>query len=291
MRVKIVTLCIVIFLLGSAGVQAHRHLTVGQATPTASQDATALPPDDEPRPRSTVDETQTVESHILGRAQRYAVYLPPSYATHPERRYPILYLLHGLGNNYLTWVREGDLQAIADRSLAQGESREMIIVCPDGLDTFYCNTYKDIRWEDFFVAEFMPAIESRYRVDLALGRAIAGLSMGGYGATLHAFRRPQLFSSCYAMSGGFLKKKVPQMKDVLMALTPDQWAQLPPYVMECGTEDDLVIGMNYELDSLLTQLGVSHTFIARPGYHEWAFWRECLPKALHFAAKNFRRPE
>lgn len=232
--------------------------------------------------------SQTLTSRILGGTQQYAIYLPPGYNDNSERTYPVLYLLHGYGGGHTSWVTGGNLKAIADEAIINETSEKMIIVCPDGYNSFYCNGYvSGMNYEDFFVNEFIPAIESTYRINAVKGgRAIAGLSMGGYGATFHAMKRPEMFGSCFSMSGAFIGG-VPPIGQFVAGKTAEELSEYPAYVMECGTEDNLVVSTNDNLDRILTEAGFIHTYTKRPGVHDWAFWRECLPKALKLASDNF----
>ncbi len=155
----------------------------------------------------TVDDTKTLESEILDREMPYSVYLPESYNT-SNRNYPVLYLLHGMTDDYSGWINRGEVHRIAGNAMKNGDAPEMIIIMPDGLyDAFYINNYDgSVRWEDFFHEEFIPEIENRYRV---IGqrntRAIAGLSMGGYGAMYHGVKHKEIFGAIYAMSAAFLE--------------------------------------------------------------------------------------
>jgi S-formylglutathione hydrolase FrmB len=155
----------------------------------------------------TVDCSQVIHSEILKKEMPYSVYLPESYST-SNRSYPVLYLLHGMMDNYTGWVNKGEVNRIASEAIANGKAPEMIIVMPDGLiDAFYINNYdKSVRWEDFFYNEFIPQIEKKYRIQANRNyRAIAGLSMGGYGSLYHAIKHKDMFKACYAMSAAVLE--------------------------------------------------------------------------------------
>ena len=112
--------------------------------------------------RGIVDCSQVIKSEILDQEMHYSVYLPEGYNT-SNRHYPVLYLFHGMTDNYTSWVSSGEVNRIASNTIASGESPEMIIVMPDGLiDAFYINNYdKSVRWEDFFYEEFIPQIEKK----------------------------------------------------------------------------------------------------------------------------------
>lgn len=157
----------------------------------------------------TVDTSKKLQSSILNREMPYSVYFPPGYEE-SNRPYPVLYLLHGMTGKYSDWVTDGEVRRIADEAINSGEAPEMIIIMPDGLfDAFYINNYdKSIRWEDFFYEEFIPHIESEYRVIANRNfRSIAGLSMGGYGALYHGVKHKDKFSSVYAMSAAVLERE------------------------------------------------------------------------------------
>lgn len=152
---------------------------------------------------------QSMKSAVLNRDMKYCVYLPAGYET-STRPYPVLYLLHGMTGDQNDWTVKGDARFIADEAFKSGKAPEMIIIMPDGLfDAFYINNYdKSIKWEDFFYQEFIPQVEKKYRViGNRSNRAIAGLSMGGYGATYHGLSHKEMFSSVYAMSAAYIERK------------------------------------------------------------------------------------
>ena len=233
---------------------------------------------------SSLDSSKNIISSILKEPQPYAVYLPPSYHKNTLKQYPVLYLLHGLHQDHNSWIEDGNLKQIADEMFAK-DIPEMIIVCPKGYNSFYVNT-SQMRYEDFFITEFIPTIEKRYRILAnSENRHIAGLSMGGFGATYLAFKYSNLFASAYAMSGGFLLNASDVIKQVIDTKEPSELAKLPRYSMECGTEDILVLASNDEFSAYLQQKAVEHTYVRRSGSHNWRFWKECLPKVLLFTKK------
>ncbi|PTB97603.1 hypothetical protein C9994_02230 [Marivirga lumbricoides] len=155
----------------------------------------------------TVDTSPTIKSEILKREMHYSVYLPEGY-DQSVRDYPVLYLLHGMWGDYTDWVIKGEINRIASGLMADGSIPEMIIIMPDGLtDAFYINNYdKSVRWNDFFYEEFIPQVEKRFRIlKNKNNRAIAGLSMGGYGALYHAISHKEMFKACYALSAAVLE--------------------------------------------------------------------------------------
>ncbi|MBN2765363.1 MAG: esterase family protein, partial [Paludibacteraceae bacterium] len=156
-------------------------------------------------------EYKTMPSKILNEDREYAVYLPKSYSTNADRKYPVLYLLHGGGGSHTDWPEKASLEGAANQMIDANEACEMIIVCPEAGKTFmnYFNS-PEWRYEDYFFEEMMPFIESTYRVIAdKKHRAIAGLSMGGQGTVVYASHHPELFCAAYNMSGYLYSMDLP----------------------------------------------------------------------------------
>jgi len=137
------------------------------------------------------------------------IYLPPSYKTEPNRRYPVVYMLHGFTDSAPKWFGAQsywiDLPGVIDKSVASGVSREMIVVMPNAYTRFqgsmYSNSVTTGNWEAFVADEIVAHVDSVYRtIPLAAGRGLAGHSMGGYGALRIGMKNPDVFSSIYLMS-------------------------------------------------------------------------------------------
>jgi len=148
-------------------------------------------------------EFHAVQSEALGRAVDFSIYFPASYAT-TERNYPVIYFLHGLNNDHSSWTvtRHGNLPQLLDELMGNGTIPETIVVHPDGDRSFYTN-YKSggMGYEDWVVHELPAHIEKTYRASTSRnGRAIAGTSMGGYGALKIAMRFPQRYRAVAAHS-------------------------------------------------------------------------------------------
>lgn len=146
----------------------------------------------------SVMDNLSMPSKILKGDRKYAIYLPPDYET-SQRSYPVLYLLHGGGDDQTGWVQFGEVLHIADKAIRRGEATPMIIIMPDantGQRGYFNDIKGDWRYEDFFFEEFMPFVEREYRIKGEKRyRAVAGLSMGGGGSFVYALRHPELFSS------------------------------------------------------------------------------------------------
>ena len=170
-------------------------------------------------PAGSLVETKVASTALKGNLlgdpaeSEVAIYLPPSYALSPERRYPTLYLLHGYITGIEVFGARADtrgfqgmqLAATMDDSIRRGAAREMIVVAPNGRNayfgSFYTNSPVTGSWEDFIVQELVPWIDAKYRtIPRAEGRGIAGHSMGGYGAIMLAIKHPEVFSALYALS-------------------------------------------------------------------------------------------
>lgn len=163
-----------------------------------------------------------------------AVYLPPSYATSPDRRYPVLFLLHGIGGTDRDWSpaagdpvdRFGTTERLMNEGIASGRLAEMIVVMPDQMTraggSFYTNSTVTGRWEDFTVRDLLTWVDGTYRtLPRAESRGIAGHSMGGYGAIMIGMKYPDVFSVVYGMNpavlgwGGDLTADNPAFRNVL----------------------------------------------------------------------------
>ncbi len=229
--------------------------------------------------------TISISSSVLGRSVNVNVYLPPSYSENPNQRYPVLYLLHGYGGNNTDWTNNG-MQSVTDTAIANGTAVEMIIIMPDGFNSWYINQ-SGMNYETFMLDELIPYVDANYRTyGTGDTRAIAGLSMGGYGTALHLFKHYDLYSSGYGMSGVYYTGSE-SIVNILQGYSSAVRSALPPFTMEVGLQDSLGLQQNDEFDATLTSLGVDHTYITRSGAHTWSFWMGCLPKALTFASDNF----
>src|SRR6476661_11109908 len=153
------------------------------------------------QPFGKVIEQLTVKSTVLNRLVRYTVYLPSDYES-SQRSYPVVYLLHGYTDDNTGWLQFGEINRYADRSISEGIIPPMIIVMPNADSSWYINSYDGKEnYEDFFIKEFMPAIEKTYRIKAEKRyRGIAGLSMGGYGTLTLSLKHPDLFSAAAPLS-------------------------------------------------------------------------------------------
>jgi enterochelin esterase-like enzyme len=247
-----------------------------------------------------VSDNLTVPSKILKMDRKYAIFLPADYET-STRSYPVLYLLHGAGDDHTGWVQFGEVKHIADKAIAEGKSTAMIIVMPDG-DTGrrgYFNQPKgDWNYEDFFFQEFMPYIEKNYRIKAQKRyRAISGLSMGGGGTFMYALHHPELFSAACPLSaycgplsveelsrpwekhleGLTEQQKLEYFKQhsaiELIKAMPDDQKKAVRWYIDCGDDDFLYEG-NSLVHIAMKKKEIPHEFRIREGAHNWTYWRE-----------------
>ncbi len=269
----------------------------------------------------TVKESLTVESKVLDKEVAYSVYLPHGYDS-SDRSYPVLYLLHGFTDNETGWVQFGEVKNIADRESQSVEVTPMIIVMPDAGLTWYVNNHDgSVMYEDFFINEFIPHVENTFRTRAEKQfRAVAGLSMGGYGSLIYSMKYPDTFAAAAPLSAGVSTDSsivnmpmenwnnvygLPFGKDregeerltdhylqnsVLNIVKTGNAEALKKvrYYIDCGDDDFLIKG-NMELHSALLDKGVPHEFRVRDGGHTWNYWRTALPEVLKFVSQSFHR--
>ncbi len=258
----------------------------------------------------------SMESKILGMERRFAIYLPPDYET-SSRSYPVLYLLHGAGDDQTGWVQFGEVLRITDKAISEGTATPMVIVMPDantGTRGYFNDIVGDWRYEDFFFEELMPFVEKEYRIKGEKRyRAVAGLSMGGGGTYMYALHHPELFSSACPLSascgpltmedmdryierrgleGGSDKQKKEYFNQhsalaLINNMPAEQLKQVRWYI-DCGDDDFLYEG-NSLIHIALRKKEVPHEFRIRDGSHSWTYWRESLPEVLTFISDHFHQ--
>ena len=261
-------------------------------------------------------ECRSLASRILGRSIPYCVILPPGYAENTTRRYPVLYYFHGLGDNEQMFLRSGGFDLVQDL----WERREMgdyIIVSPAGYASFFMNSQDGrVRYEDFFLQELLPSIESHYGIAARReSRGLGGISMGGYGALRMAFLHPQLFGSVSAHSAALMEHmpavsvsdslesgRLRLLGDVF-GVPADRafWDRNNPLEIartanlagmkiyfDCGSQDDYGFEAGAQaLHNLLEARHIPHEFHLYPGGHSWSYFARHLPDSLRFESAAF----
>ncbi|HXQ70272.1 MAG TPA: alpha/beta hydrolase family protein [Pyrinomonadaceae bacterium] len=256
-------------------------------------------------------DTVRFQSKLVNATLPYNVILPPDYDTARATRYPVLYLLHGLTGHYSDWATKTN---IADYA---AEYR-LIVVMPEGNDGWYTDsaTLNTDKYESYILQELLPDVQQRYRtIEARYGRAIAGLSMGGYGAIKFGLKSPQTFAFAASMSGAFgvtrfTEKEIPQLWqesvklfgpagsdtrkandlfEIIGKLTTARVSSLPYFYFDCGTEDSpLIFPYQRELSALMFEKKIPHEYRELPGDHSWGYWDSQVQEILRIAARKMQ---
>ena len=263
-----------------------------------------------------VSDKLTMQSEILKMERNYAIYLPPDYES-SERSYPVLYLLHGGGDDQTGWVQFGEVLQIADKAINSGNATPMIIVMPDAMSGqrgYFNSPDGDWRYEDFFFDEFIPYVEKTYRIKGEKRyRAVSGLSMGGGGTFMYALHHPELFSSACPLSASCGPLSMDDMKSYaerrgmqdlketeleayfkthsalyLIENMPEDSIDNVRWYIDCGDDDFLYEG-NSLVHIAMRKKEIPHEFRTRDGGHTWTYWRESLPAVLSFISDAFHQ--
>lgn len=262
-----------------------------------------------------------LNSRILNDVVHYCVMLPTSYdsaaTNHSTHGYPILYFLHGLGDDERSLFKSGGWGLIQDLR-QQHKIGDFIIVAPEGRRTFYINSADGkVRYSDFFLREFMPFVEGKYRVRRERkARAISGISMGGYGALRFAFAHPELFGSVSAQSAALMQEQ--QVDAEMHSSAPGggmlgkvfgdpinviHWQENDPFSLartkrgaisreaiyfNCGDNDEYGFEKGAAaLDRELREEGIKHEFHLYPGNHSAAYFLSHFGETMEFHSRVF----
>ena len=259
--------------------------------------------------------TDSIASRVLGSTVKYNVYLPEGFGE-TDRHYPVVYLLHGLSDDYAAWEEKGRMQIVTDELIRSGEARPMVIIMPNagGADIHNVwNGYFNMpgwNYEDFFFGELMPFVEQKYNCGGSKGqRAVMGLSLGGGGSTVYAQRHTDLFSSCYAMSpwldnqadevgpDGAARDKfyyvcqaVRDYSAIAFVANADDATlnrlRTVKWFIDCG-DDDFILDLSLQMYQVMRRKRVPCELRVRDGVHNWEYWHLALRLSLPFASRNF----
>ena len=268
-----------------------------------------------------VMESLSFFSNILGQEVKYSIALPEDYFKE-NRNYPVVYLLHGLGDDETSWLEYGQISQIADKAVHEKTIVPMIYVMPQGFRSYYTNEFAGtFKYQDMFIQELIPLIDNKYRT-LAdrQHRATMGYSMGGFGALILPLKNPEVFGSCVPLSisirtdqqymkedsagwnqqwgrifGGmgaigndriteYYKQNNPFQ--IFFQYDSSKPGRLKIYIAN-GDDEQTLCRSNEDLHILLRNKNISHEFRVLNGGHEFAFWRSCMPNALNFISDIF----
>ena len=255
-------------------------------------------------------QTVQFESKLVGKTLPYNVLLPVDYNEEASKtkRYPVVYLLHGLTGHYTNWLEKTKL---TDHAAPYG----LIVVTPEGNDSWYSDsvTAPTEKYETYIINELLPDVQRRYRtLESREGRAIAGLSMGGYGALKFGIKYPQAFVFAGSMSGAldaaswkeadlrglqFIwrtlqpvfgpdehpSRSANDLQKIVRELSVDKVDELPYIYLDCGTED-VLLQSNRNFAEILLQRKIKHEYRQLPGAHNWLYWNAQVQEVLKLAA-------
>ena len=265
-----------------------------------------------------VNEGLSMESSILKGKVNFTVYLPPNYDKSTQK-YPVLYLLHGHSDSEITWIQRGEIKSTLDRAIADRAVSPMIVIMPDAKVTWYINDYAGkTRYEDMIFNEFIPFIDKNYRTRAERTyRAVAGLSMGGYGSLIWSLHHPDIIGSCAAYSSGIYTDEDLRNLDTvrynkyykglygseaqgnritehwkknsvieLMSTLPKEQIGSVKFYIDCGDEDTWSKG-NSLLHLVMMDRNINHEYRVKDGQHNWIYWRTNIIEGLIFINRQF----
>ena len=267
-----------------------------------------------PGPSSAEIRNTSFRSAALGRDVAVAVQLPPSYDKEPTRRYPVVYVLHGLFESQGFWERRG-LAATVDGLWAKGQLPELLVIAVDGGDSFFVNG-RSGRYEDMVTQDLVAHSDACLRtLPRRQARGLLGVSMGGYAALRIAFTHPELFAAV-ATHSAMLLAKPPSQEDGARQwhmeafhdvfgnpIDPALWQVNDPLALaakadpktapalsfDCGSEDRFgLFAGNSDLHHRLEARGVRHEFGLYPGDHGYEYVLSVFEKSLRFLGEALR---
>ncbi|MDR2557008.1 MAG: esterase family protein [Bacteroidales bacterium] len=264
-----------------------------------------------------------IDSKILGMPIKYSVLLPADYVKNPNKRYPVVYLLHGLGDDHKSWNDKWlNIAGYIDIWENTEGLEQMIYIMPQGFRSYYVNRYDGkFNYMDMFIEEFVPKMDTVYRtVADREHRAVAGYSMGGFGAMILASKHPEIFSVSVPLSMSFRTDEQYMTESASgwdnqwgavfggkglngEARLTDYYKQHCPYYMfteqtvpqylsvkyfyDCGDDEEQLLVANNRLHTQLRNIGFAHEFRVRNGAHTSSYWANAMQKALPYISSCF----
>ena len=265
-------------------------------------------------------ECSVIKSEILGRSVRYCAFLPASFDQDKTKKYPVLYYLHGMGDNEQSLLNLGGWDMIEELR-RQGKAGDFIVLAPAGGHGFYINSADGkLRYEDFLMKEFIPQLEKKYRGEgTRASRGITGISMGGYGSLRLAFKYPNEFAAVSAQMpalvadipenfnaggpgspssmmgdvfGSPFNRAYFERNNVFAFAKNDPAAELKrlKIYFDVGNNDDYGFERGAEqLHQLLNSRGVPNEFHVYPGRHDPQFAMRHFSSVVEFQWKAIGR--
>ncbi|CAN5677538.1 alpha/beta hydrolase family protein [soil metagenome] len=258
-----------------------------------------------------------VKSALLGRPINYRILYPVEYqhAGKQEKRFPVLYLLHGITGQSSDWIDRTGIALYATHY-------DLFVVMVEGGNGWYTDSVgvPSDKYESYILRELIPEVEKRFRVSQERsGRAVAGLSMGGYGAFKFGLKNPEMFALVASMSGalevaawtekeltssGAIRNSVMQtfgpansltrsandISKLVRELTSERISSLPYFYLDCGTEDFLFRNSR-DFAGLLVERKIPHEYRQLPGDHNWQYWDRQIREILKLTAQHLAPPK
>ena len=258
--------------------------------------------------QSRVEYNKMPCSLLQGITEReYTIYLPAGYDEAADCTYPVLYLLHGGNCSNTDWARFGNLQSVVDSLVSIGLAKEMVIVCPEAnKNNMIWFNAPHWKYEDFFFGEFIPYIESHYKVKADKKfRSVAGYSMGGGASVVYGLHHPEMFNVVYAMSGYLRSQQLDFLKDDPSATWRQQlvddhnpiltiesettnklteWRSVHWFV-DCG-DKDFTFDANMDLIKAFRSRHIPYELRVKDGGHDWDYWRIALRDAIIYISQK-----
>ncbi|MDR1973107.1 MAG: esterase family protein [Bacteroidales bacterium] len=264
-----------------------------------------------------------ISSELLGTPVKYSILLPKDYLENPQKRYPVVYLLHGLGDDHKSWNDKWLNVAAQIENLENNKGLQpMIYIMPQGFRSYYVNRYDGkFPYMDMFTKEFVPRMDSLYRtVADREHRAVVGYSMGGFGAMILAAKHPEVFSVSVPLSMSFRTDEQYMTESASgwdnqwgavfggkglsgTARLTDYYKQHCPYYMfteqtvqqyagvkyfyDCGDDEEQLLVANDNLHVQLRNINFPHEYRVRNGAHTSGYWSSAMTEALPFIVSCF----
>jgi len=253
-------------------------------------------------------ETVQFQSKLVGKTLPYSIVLPPGYGlfTSWRKHYPVLYLLHGWSGQFNSWVGHTSLVQYASE-------QQLIIITPEGNNGWYTDsaTVPSDKYETYILEELIPDVDSRLRtIRDRRGRAVAGCSMGGYGALKFGLKHPEVFALAASMSGALdatsriddesimrtfgetnsIERKSNDVQQLAQEFPSERIKLLPYFYLDCG-QDDPWLAINRRFSNVLSEHRIAHEYRQLPGSHSWPYWDRQVREVLRVAAATMVPPE
>jgi len=244
-----------------------------------------------------------IPSIKMGKEIPATLILPDSYGKDKLQRFPVLYLLHGAGGNYTSWNAKTEVAKLADQY-------GIIVLCPDaGRTSWYFDSPIDseYQYESYVAEDCVRFVDKHYLTNADRGhRALCGNSMGGHGALFLAIRHRDVFGIAVPLSGGVDLRPFPNNWNIKKRIGtidahPENWKKysvvtlaktLKPNELaisiDCG-DKDFFLKVNRALHTQLTDAGIAHNYIEKPGAHNWIYWQEAIKRQMLFIANEFEK--